>query len=70
MRSKLTCFIMAILINNGSIAQAEVNYVENAIDPYVLPELLVQNNGKRVTTVAQWENTRRNEILDLYINEI
>jgi hypothetical protein len=42
------------------------NYDESKIPPYTLPNPLVTNSKKPVTTVATWENIRRQEILALF----
>ncbi len=39
------------------------NYDESKVPSYTLPELLKCKNGKVVTTVKEWENIRRPEIL-------
>ena len=46
------------------------NYDESKIPPYTLPNPLVTNGKKPVTTVATWENIRRQEILALFENNV
>ena len=41
------------------------NYEENKIPPYTLPDPLICNDGERITNIAQWENIRRPELLQL-----
>ncbi len=42
------------------------NYDETKVGEYVLPDPLIDNNGRQVTTKIQWLETRRPEILDLF----
>lgn len=64
-----------VLIAGNSIAQKPptrvvsgiyVNYSEDSVGTYTLPDPLTLLNGKKVTTAAQWTNTRRPEIIQLY----
>ncbi len=48
----------------------EANYDEALIPPYELPELLVTDDGERITDTETWENVRRKELLDLFADEI
>ena len=43
-----------------------VNYYESEIPPYTLPELLQCSDGSRVTTVTEWEQKRRPELLQIF----
>ncbi len=66
----LTLIIAAVLAF-GLIAQAVsqnpagFNYDESKIDSYTLPDPLLMNNGKRVTSASQWRQ-RRSEILRMF----
>lgn len=51
-------------------AQREVNYDEDKVPSYVLPELLQLQNGEKVTSVEQWEKQRRPEIMELFASEV
>jgi hypothetical protein len=58
---------------NGSNPQAPnyANYDESKANPYPkLPDPLVLNNGKKVTTAAVWWNERRPEIVEIFDREI
>ncbi len=58
---------------NGSNPQAPnyANYDESKANPWPkLPDPLVLNNGKKVTTAAMWWNQRRPEIVELFDREI
>ena len=43
----------------------EANYDESKIPPYTLPALLKTSDGREITTVQQWEQTRRPELLSV-----
>lgn len=45
------------------------NYSEDKVTPYTLPDPLVMNNGRRVTTANEWRQ-RREEILEFYREHI
>jgi (4-O-methyl)-D-glucuronate---lignin esterase len=58
---------------NGSNPQAPnyANYDEAKANPYPdLPDPLVLNNGKKVTSAKMWWNQRRPEIVELFDREI
>jgi hypothetical protein len=44
----------------------EPNYDEAKVPPYVLPDPLVLNNGRRVTDAKTWTKQRRPELLELF----
>lgn len=46
------------------------NYDESLTGTYQLPELLAMQSGEKVTTSAQWESTRRPEILKLFEDHV
>ncbi len=52
------------------LAQHNVNYDEEKVPKYVLPELLQLQNGEKVTSVEQWEKQRRPEIMELFASEV
>ena len=47
-----------------------INYDESKVLGYVLPDVLTCNNGERVTSVQQWEERRRPEILELFTTQM
>jgi hypothetical protein len=58
---------------NGNNPQAPnyANYDESKANPYPnLPDPLLLNNGKRVTSAKMWWNQRRPEIVELFDREI
>lgn len=67
---KQMCVFGLICVNLNVFCQTKFNYNEDAIKPYVLPELLILNNGAKVQTVEDWENKRRPEIMNEFRNEI
>jgi len=48
------------------IAGIPVNYEEEKVGTYTLPDPLVQLNGKKVTTASDWTKNRRPEVLHLF----
>ena len=46
--------------------RAEINYYEEKVPDYTLPELLTAADGTKVTTVQTWKAARRAEILELF----
>lgn len=48
----------------------EPNYDESKIPNYTLPNPLVTEDGVAVTSVRQWENVRRPELLSLFANHV
>ncbi|MGA2383057.1 MAG: acetylxylan esterase [Gemmatimonadales bacterium] len=46
------------------------NYDESRVGSYTLPDPLVTNGGRRVTSAAMWWRVRRPEILELFSREI
>ena len=59
----IACFLSA----NLSIAQEiSINYDESKVPEFVPPDPLTFNNGKKVTTIRQWENQRRAELLEMF----
>jgi len=50
----------------AKVANIDVNYEEEKVGAYSLPDPLLLNNGKRVTDTQTWINQRRPEILRLF----
>lgn len=68
-------FIVIILffIYNACYGQEFVkgiNYDEDKVPDFVLPDPLVCNNGQKVASVREWEDKRRLEILDLFMTRV
>jgi len=51
-------------------AAGPYNFDEDKVPEYTLPDPLVMNDGTPVTTVEQWNNIRRGELLELFRREI
>lgn len=52
---------------NGILAQ---NYDESKVENYSLPSLLKDNDGNKITTITQWEQVRRPEIVKLFEDNV
>src|SRR6478735_11613699 len=63
----IVVFYCVLLLSTQIFSQ---NYDESKIPPYTLPNSLVTIAKKPVTTVATWENIRRQEILSLFENNV
>ena len=67
----LILFIIFLLSVNFSFAQQIViNYDESKTPDYILPDPLISNDGKKVTTVKQWENQRRTELIEIFSTQM
>ena len=63
----LTLVVTFLFSTVFSFAQTpNLNYDESKVPDYTLPDPLVLNNGKKVTTVKQWEKQRRPELLEFF----
>jgi hypothetical protein len=72
----LLLMVLAIVITDRGFGQKEklnkfsagfpVNYEEDSVGTYSLPELLLLQNGKKVTDSITWTKKRRPEILRLF----
>ncbi len=62
--------LIAWLCASMLLAQHNVNYDEEKVPKYVLPELLQLQNGEKVTSVEQWEKLRRHEIMELFASKV
>lgn len=66
---KPICTTIAILSITGTSSwaqQNDINYDESKVPAYTLPALLTTESGQPITTVAQWEQQRRPELLELF----
>lgn len=62
----LAVWLIATLVG----AQRNVNYDESKVPAYILPALLQNNNGDKITRVEQWEMQRRPELLELFASQV
>ncbi|MBC7889861.1 MAG: acetylxylan esterase [Ferruginibacter sp.] len=53
-------------IEKLSKEKPEINYYEEKVPPYNLPDVLTAVNRKKITTATRWMNLRRPEILELF----
>lgn len=58
--------ILVLLLWSCYAAAQEINYDESKVPDYVLPELLKCNDGTPVTSVEQWENIRKAELMEYF----
>jgi dienelactone hydrolase len=63
---KLLCVVL-LFVSGNLVAQ---NYDESKVPAYTLPEILESQNKKKITSVKDWENIRRPEILSLFETNI
>jgi len=49
-----------------TVAGIPVNYKEEKVGTYTLPDPLTMNNGKKVTSAGMWMKERRPEIFNMY----
>lgn len=60
--------LSVLLLAQATLALAQ--YDESKVPAYQLPELLLTSAGKKVTTVKEWENQRRPEILAIFAEQV
>src|SRR5687768_12339308 len=56
--------------NYGQERNDDLNYDENKIPPYTLPDLLVTDNGKKIRNSREWETTQRPAILKKFTEHV
>ena len=66
---KYWTFILLFIVF-GSFAQQEINYDESKVPEYVLPDVLLLGNGRKVVTKEQWEKQRRPELLNIFATQM
>lgn len=49
---------------------SDFNYDESKVPDYVLPELLTAKDGSKIRSSKKWEEIRRNEILELFRDNV
>ena len=60
----------AELVTSLMNRQDEFNYVESSVVDYQLPDSLKRTDGESVTTITQWYDQRRPELLNLFRNHV
>ena len=53
----------------STVAGYPVNYNEDSVGNYVLPDVLALNNGKNVTDTKTWTEIRRPELVKLFAEQ-
>lgn len=59
-------FLLITYFVKGQAIIEGISYDESKVPDYVLPELLTCEDGTKVTTVAQWEQKRRPEVMEYF----
>lgn len=70
MNNYLLTFLSLLISINVSAQLNQVNYDENEVPEYKLPELLISKSGRKIKNTKRWEKIRRTEILKLFQQEI
>jgi len=55
-----------VLVEKLSAGRPEVNYREEKVPSYTVPGLLVTSDGGRINNASEWEKKRREEVLELF----
>lgn len=69
MKKILTTLFLLSLFSSYVPAQSETNYDESKVPMFVLSPLLINEEGRKVTTPKEWEEECRPEILALLTNQ-
>jgi hypothetical protein len=71
LRILATCLLGAAMLAESADAQPPgTNYDETKVPKYTLPDPLVTLDGTKVTTLRQWRDVRRPELLKLFESEV
>lgn len=54
------------VIERLSKDRTNINYHEEKVPSYILPDPLMSANGRKVSNAGQWTETRRDEVLELF----
>ena len=65
-----TLMLAATLVPLLPAQEREPNYDEKQVPAYVLPDLLLTEDGRQVKTARDWRKTRRPEILELFRSQM
>jgi len=72
-RSYVTMLVGALVMLSSHEAEAQkpkVNYDEAGVKPYTLPDALVTEKGRSVTSAELWAGVRRPELLKLFASQV
>ena len=67
---KKVVFIACIFLCYSTNAQRIVNYDESKIPEFTLPVALEMENGNKISSISEWEEKRRPEILNLFEEKV
>jgi hypothetical protein len=70
MKRILIFLFMATAFFNVQAQNKEANYNESKVPTYVLPDVLLTNDGEKIKSVNQWITQRRPEILSLFSSQV
>ena len=62
----VVCLLNFLLVGRAKSQEESINYDEDKVPAYVLPDPLTMTYGSRVTTAAEWRERRRPELLKLF----
>ena len=54
----------------GKQVETPINYDEAKVPSYVLPDLLTNSKGQKVSSQKEWLNSRRPELLELFTTQV
>lgn len=57
-------------VNKLSKSRPDFNYIEDKVPSYSLPEVLITQQGLKVTKKTEWEKFRRSELIQLFTNQV
>ncbi len=69
-KAALAVIAWAVGMSTSTAQPADTNYDEAAVPPYTLPDPLISNDGRKVTTARAWTNRRRTEILEHFRDQV
>ncbi len=66
MRQLLLSIVFLCFLSLSFAQEIAINYDESKVPNFTPPDLLTMRDGRKVTTVKQWESQRRPELLDIF----
>ncbi len=70
MMKKIVLFLIFALATQLAFSQPNVNYDENKVPHFIVPDPLKTFNGKKVRNVKKWEKKRRPELLEFFTKNV
>jgi hypothetical protein len=67
---KFTWKVSRDLVDKMSASHPANNCDETKVPNYTLPDIFTLDNGKKITTISEWEEQRRSELLNLFRSEV